>query len=223
MNGAHDMGGVHGFGPINAEPESEEELFHADWEPDAFAVTLACGMLGHWSIDMARSARERQDPAQYLANSYYETWFEGLETLLLETGLVTKEELKSGRASGPSSVKAADVDRALQVLATGGPTLMDDPVEPRFQVGDQVRVMNAHPAGHTRAPRYARGHVGTVEAYRGVHVFADANAMRPEEGGARRGEPLYSVRFAARELWGRDGGSHDTVLIDLWQPYLEDT
>ena len=66
-----------------------------------------------------------------------------------------------------------------------------------------------------------RGHVGCVEAYRGVHVFADANALRPEDGGGRRGEPLYTVRFAARELWGQDASAHDSVLVDLWQPYLE--
>ena len=217
MNGPHDMGGAHGFGPINAEPERSEPLFHAAWERRALAVTLACGMLGRWSIDMARWARERQKPAQYLANSYYETWTAGLETLLQETGLVTPGELESGKAETEPQALAVDAGRALEILATGGPTLMDVPLEPHFNVGDRVRVINRHPKGHTRAPRYARGHVGAIVAYRGVHVFADASAH-----GERRGEPLYTVRFTARELWGPDANTSDTVNIDLWQPYLED-
>ncbi|NQU57833.1 MAG: nitrile hydratase subunit beta [Rhodospirillales bacterium] len=221
MNGAHDMGGVPGFGPINAEPEREEPLFHADWEQRAWVITLACGMLGRWTIDMSRYARERQKPEQYLANSYFETWMAGLETLLLEAGLLTPTELESGRASTISPPVAVDAERAREILATGGPTLMDDPMQPRFRVGDPVLVIDNHPQGHTRAPQYVRGHVGTVEAYRGVHVFADANAARPEDGGQRRGEPLYTVRFAARELWGDDASPNDSVLIDLWQPYLE--
>lgn len=221
MKGPHDMGGVHGFGPINAEPERDEPLFHAVWESRAFAMTMACGLLGRWTIDMSRHARERQEPERYLANSYYETWMAGLETLLIESGLITAGELQSGRALSASSVTAVDGVRARQILATGGPTLMDVAMEQRFAVGDTVRVRNEDAAGHTRTPGYARGHVGAVEAYRGVHVFADANARRPEGGGQRRGEPLYTVRFTARELWGGKANARDSVSIDLWQPYLE--
>ncbi|MBT4933813.1 MAG: nitrile hydratase subunit beta [Rhodospirillaceae bacterium] len=221
MNGPHDMGGVAGFGPINAEPEREEPLFHADWEKRAWVITLACGMLGRWTLDMSRHARERQEPERYLANSYFETWMAGLETLLLESGLITAGELKSGKSLDIPAPVAVDAGRAWEILATGGPTLMDEPIEPRFKVGQQVLAKDNQPQGHTRAPRYVRGHVGCVEAYRGVHVFADANALRPEDGGGRRGEPLYTVRFAARELWGQDASAHDSVLVDLWQPYLE--
>jgi len=221
MNGAHDMGGVHGFGAINAEAETEEPVFHAEWEKRALAITLTCGMLGRWTLDRMRHARERQDPEQYLSNSYYETWTEGLETLLVETGLVSPEELKSGQVRDTSNVIAADVSRVQKILSTGGPTLMDVPVEPKYLVGDTVRVLNDHPAHHTRSPRYTRGRKGTIQAYHGVHVFADANALPPEDGGERRGEPLYSVSFTASELWGRAGGTNDIVLVDLWQPYLE--
>lgn len=222
MKGVHDMGGATGFGPINPEPEREEPLFHADWESRTLALTLACGMLGRWTLDMSRHARERQEPEQYLANSYYQTWMAGLETLLLETGLVTAEELDSGHAASPSEAVAADADKARQILATGGPTLMDIPMEPQFQVGDKVRVIDEIPKGHTRAPGYTRGRVGKIEAYRGVHVFADANSRHPEDGGERRGEPLYTVRFESRELWGEDANPQDSVRVDLWQPYLED-
>ena len=92
MNGAHDMGGMHGFGPINPEPD--EPVFHHEWERRAFAITVAAGFLGKWNLDMSRYARERMEPAEYLSTSYYEHWIHGLELLLVEKGLLTREEIK---------------------------------------------------------------------------------------------------------------------------------
>ena len=91
MNGAHDMGGMDGFGPI--EREENEPLFHAEWERRAFALTLAMGAHGLWNIDMSRFARENRDPVGYLEDSYYERWLYGLEVLLEQNGLVTPEEI----------------------------------------------------------------------------------------------------------------------------------
>jgi nitrile hydratase len=101
MNGGHDLGGMHGLGPI--EPEADEPVFHDEWEQRVFALTLATGALGQWSFDMVRHARERQHPADYLRHSYYENWLAGLEKLLVERGLVAPEELAGGRASAPAS------------------------------------------------------------------------------------------------------------------------
>ena len=92
MNGAHDMGGMHGFGPIN--PDSDEPVFHHEWERRAFAITVAAGFLGKWNLDMSRYARERLEPAEYLSTSYYEHWIHGLELLLVEKGILTQEEIK---------------------------------------------------------------------------------------------------------------------------------
>jgi nitrile hydratase len=216
----HDMGGVSGFGPINAESEHKEPLFHAPWESRVLAITVATGMLGRWTLDRSRHARERQPREQYLANSYYENWIAGLETLLVESGLLTPQELKSGKAQGKTPL-AINKDHALKILQTGGPTLMDEPLMPTFHIGQKVRVKDEQFPGHTRVPAYAQGCVGVVEAYRGVHVFADANAPGPEQGGERRGEPLYTVCFQASELWGAEANKKDTVCIDLWQPYLK--
>ncbi len=91
MNGVHDMGGMHGMGPI--APEANEPVFHHEWERRAFAITMAAGFLGEWNIDMARYARERMPPAEYLATSYYEHWLWGLERLLVEKGLLTQAEI----------------------------------------------------------------------------------------------------------------------------------
>jgi len=216
MNGAHDMGGMHGFGPVQDEPE--DEYFHGEWERRAFALTLACGGLGKWSIDEGRYSRERQPPARYLGNTYYEQWLHGLETLLVEKGLVTEEELRTGKAAGPkpNDVQALPAERVYKALQQGSPYTRPVDHPPGFAVGDRVRVVNDHPLTHTRAPRYVRGRVGTVVLYHGGHVFADASA-RGERGVA---DHLYNVAFDSKELWGIQAEPGD-VHLDLWEPYLE--
>ena len=92
MKGAHDLGGKPDFGKINSEPN--EPIFHSTWERRAFAITVATGFLGQWNLDMARYAREQMDDDEYLATSYYEHWIHGLETLLIEKGLLTQEEIQ---------------------------------------------------------------------------------------------------------------------------------
>ncbi len=92
MDGAHDLGGRHGFGPVNAP--DDEPVFQHEWERRAFAITLACGFLGEWNLDMSRFARERMDPGDYLDASYYEHWLHGLELLLLEKGLLSAKEIE---------------------------------------------------------------------------------------------------------------------------------
>ena len=216
MNGGHDLGGMHGLGPINPEPEAAEPVFHAEWERRAFAITLACGMLGEWNIDSARHARERQHPADYIKNSYYQNWLAGLETLLLDADLVSETELASGKAERASDKRAPTAADAETIIAAGDPARLNIDKQPRFSVGDKVRVANNHPLTHTRAPRYVRGRLGIINRLHGVHVFPDQNAL-----GNRVGEPLYSVRFEASELWGNTANHRDAVYIDLWEPHLE--
>jgi nitrile hydratase len=93
MNGIHDLGGMHGLGPIDRE--ENEPVFHHAWERRAFALNMAAGFLGEWNIDMSRYAREQMPPAEYLATSYYEHWLWGLERLLVEKGLLTRAELEA--------------------------------------------------------------------------------------------------------------------------------
>lgn len=96
MNGGQDLGGRHGFGPINPEPN--EPTFHTDWERRAFAITVGCGFLGEWNIDSGRHARESMAPPLYLRASYYEIWLHGLQKLLDERGMVTNEEVEARMA-----------------------------------------------------------------------------------------------------------------------------
>lgn len=215
MNGAHDLGGVDGFGPI--APEPDEPLFHHPWERRAFAVTLAAGMLGRWNIDMARFAREDTSPVTYLNATYYEQWLRGLQRLLVERGLVSAAELASGRAEGPGPVAAVPAARVPAILAKGASAMRDSNARPRFRPGETVRVRNLHPRGHTRLPRYVRGHVGVIERDHGVFVYPDFNAM----GGGEAPQRCYAVRFTARTLWGPDASAVDRVMVDLWDDYLE--
>lgn len=216
MNGAQDLGGQMGFGPV--APEVGEPLFHAAWEKRALALTLAAGAMGHWNIDESRHARESLHPVDYLSSSYYEIWTKALEVLLLRHGFVAREELASGQASvvptTPRRVLSADMVPA--VLAKGGPTHRDKAGAPRFAVGDRVKTILIHPSGHTRLPRYARGKSGVIEMRHGAHVFPDSNA----HGGGENPDWLYTVRFEARELWGREADPNSAVSIDAWESYL---
>lgn len=217
MNGAQDLGGQMGFGPI--DPEQDEPIFHADWEKRALALTLAAGAMGHWSIDESRHARESLHPADYLSSSYYEIWTKGLEKLLLRHGFVTPADLKAERPVDPAQPAKRKLDAAAVpgVLARGGPTNRDKAGAPRFKVGDKVRTIMIHPTTHTRLPRYARGKVGTVELLHGAHVFPDTSAHAKGE----QPDWLYTVRFDGLELWGRDADPATAVSIDAWEAYLE--
>lgn len=196
MNGAHDMGGTHGFGPVVAEVD--EPPFHADWERRVFALTLALGASGAWNIDMSRSAREDRPPQEYLSLSYYQLWLAGLERLVAE--------------HQPQRVlAAADV---AATLTRGGPAERPPPRAAAFAVGDRVRTANRHPRTHTRLPRYARDKVGTVELVHGCHVFPDRHVFGDDDP-----QWLYTVRFSAHELWGNDDAA--AVSIDAFEPYLE--
>ncbi len=216
MNGAQDMGGMMGFGPVL--PERNEPVFHTDWERRACAVTLAAGALGQWSLDESRFTRENLPPAQYLGKVYYDVWITAVETLAVKHGLISAEELASGRVmTRPASAPKVTPQRIAQAIAKGSPYDRPPASPAAFAAGQRVRARMANPAGHTRLPRYVRGRVGEIAAVRGVFVFPDSNAHRAGE------DPqwLYTVRFSARELWGPEGDARSFVTIDAFEPYLE--
>jgi nitrile hydratase beta subunit len=216
MNGVHDMGGMHGFGPV--QPDRDEAPFHGEWEARAFAMNRATGFLGAWNIDIGRYARETLPPHVYLGTTYYQKWALGLEKLLLDHGLVQADEIAAGHALHPAkpvkgTLTAANADRALSRSTFARPA----PAPARFAAGDRVRTKNIHPVGHTRLPRYARGHVGVVEAVRGCHVFPDSVVSGKGE------DPhwLYTVVFSGRDLWGDDADPTVKVSVEAWEPYLD--
>ena len=217
MNGLHDMGGMHGLGPI--DPQTDEPLFHAPWEARVLAMTLAVGAWGRWNIDASRHARESIPGPTYLAMSYYEKWLTALINLSVGAGLINAGELESGRpaAAAPKAAPPLTAERVPAVLAAGGPSSRDVPAPTRFRIGDRVRARNLNPAGHTRLPRYARGRVGVIERDHGAHVLPDTNAHARGECPER----LYGVRFDAREVWGEAARAGDSLHLDLWDRYLD--
>ena len=103
------------------------------------------------------------------------------------------------------------------LLKTGASTRVDVDVAPRFQPGDAVLVRNLNPETHTRLPRYARGKRGVIELDNGVFSFNDTNA----HGLGHHPQHVYSVRFAARELWGAAANERDSLYLDLFDDYLD--
>ena len=219
MDGAHDLGGMQGFGAVEAEPD--EPPFHAPWEGRTHGLMLASALaLGGGSI---RPHIERMGSAEYLATSYYEHWLAGIEARVIGRGAFTADELaaKQAQIAGGAAVpEARDAEAGAFARSLFGPfeiEVHDDAPPARFAVGDPVRVKRMHPAGHTRCPRYVRGAAGTIAL---VHPAQPL----PDHGGGDDApvEAFYSVAFAPTELWGTDAEpGRATVLVDLWESYLE--
>lgn len=207
MDGIHDLGGMSGFGPVEVEPD--EPVFHEPWEALAFALNaLGIVALGAYNADEYRHAVERMDPAAYLSATYYERTLTGVATLLVEKGVVSREELEA-RAGGPFPLSRPVAARPTADLAA-------QPVA-RYGVGDAVLVRDIHPAGHTRVPRYVRGKRGVVVHVAPAFSFPDASA----HGLPPRREHTYHVEFDAAALWPDAAASRATVVVDLWDSYLE--
>jgi len=217
MNGVHDMGGMHGMGPIRTE--DDEPVFHERWEARTFALTLVMAAWRKWTLDGSRHERELIPAAEYLRMSYYEKWLAALVELLVKSNLVTGAEVESGKAapSSPKAIPPLTADKVLPLVARGQPASRNVALVPRFQLGQRVRARNIHPTGHTRLPRYTRGKLGTIDRDHGVFVFPDTNAHFLGE----KPQHVYSVRFAASELWGDQAAPRDAVCVDMWDDYLE--
>ena len=238
MNGVHDIGGMHGFGPVVRE--ENEPVFHADWEGRTAALMRSALTGRVFNIDEFRRTIERMPPASYLAATYYERWLYALQTLLLEKGVVSSAELEAAvsrareagapgdgygdTASDSAQTSNADAsaglhrrDQAASPQPSGIALRYDRNYKPRFTIGDKVVARNMNPEGHTRVPRYARGKHGVIRHDWGVFVFPDTHA----HGQGANPQHCYSVEFDARELWGPDHSVRERIYIDLWEDYLE--
>jgi nitrile hydratase beta subunit len=218
VNGIHDMGGMHGMGPI--EHEANEATFHMPWEGRVYALMRVLRTRpGVWNLDAFRHGIEQLPPANYLRMTYYERWFAWILSTLVAAGDATEAEVEAGK-SAPGATKVSVLlkpEAVPAMVANRGTARRVVPSTPRFKAGDTVRARNMHPTGHTRLPRYTRGKTGVVSLDRGVHVFPDTNAHLQGE----KPQHLYSVTFAARELWGERASSRDAVHLDMWDDYLE--
>jgi len=232
VNGVHDLGGMHGFGPVVRE--ENEPVFHEEWERRMFALQMIARR--PYNVDELRRTIERMEPARYLAASYYERWLYAVESLLIEKGILRREEIeaaaekirvgKAAQAPAPGSAPTANGGLeskpapwlAKSARPGGAVKLRFDPsFKAGFKTGQRVMARNINPEGHTRIPRYARGHRGVIRHDWGVFVFPDTHA----HGQGANPEHCYSVEFTARELWGEEHPKNERVLVDLWESYLE--
>ena len=214
MNGIHDMGGMHGFGPVRIE--SDEPVFHGRWEARVFGMSLVSGLRLGGNIDARRHGLERLDPVTYLMNGYYGRWLARLEADLAGAGVLAPGELEA-RVAGKKAPAAA-----LPSLPAASPRpphafLREAARPPAFRVGDRVRTRNHQPAGHTRLTGYARGRRGVVARAYPACVLPDSNAHSQGENP----QPVYAVRFEARELWGEAAEPGTCVHLDCFESYLE--
>jgi nitrile hydratase beta subunit len=223
LNGVHDIGGMDGFGAI--QRETNEPVFHEPWESRVFGMFLTGAGMPPQPLDAGRHRLERLDPVKYLSSSYYERWLAMMESALIETGTLSQNEIEARVQQFaaapdlpvPRREDPARAERIANVFRAGRPATRTIRPKPHFAIGDKIVTRNHNPHGHTRLPRYARGKHGVIVAHHGAHVFPDANA----HGLGENPQHLYTVRIAMRELWGGDAEPNESVLIDLWESYLE--
>jgi nitrile hydratase beta subunit len=210
MNGIHDMGGMQDMGPLDYE--KNELVFHAPWERRTFAIW--------WAADTPPGYRYQAEiipPVEYLRMSYYERMLVAMTELMVASGMITRAELETGKpVQGTRKAELLTLAQVPAALIKSEPSIRSLPIAPRFKTGQQVRARNLNPVTHTRLPRYTRGKIGTIERDHGVYDFEDA-----EQQLDKKPQHVYSVRFAARELWGEEASQRDSVSVDMWDDYLE--
>jgi nitrile hydratase subunit beta len=223
VNGVHDIGGMDGFGAVI--PESDEPVFHEPWEGRVFALNiLGVGRVAI-PVDALRHRIELLDPLRYLTSTYFERWLAAMAQAIIDAGTLTSEEIEARMQqiaadpdhAMPRRENPAHAEAVAAALRAGSPVTRKIRKPARFALGDHVVTRNLNPLGHTRLPRYARGKRGVIALHHGGHVFPDTNA----HGLGEHPQHLYTVRFAARELWGKAAEAKESVLIDLWDSYLD--
>lgn len=228
MDGMHDLGGKQGFGAVSRE--ANEPVFHARWESRVFGMNLVGAGGAARNVDHFRHAVERIDPVAYLTHGYYGRWLGGLETMMVEAGVldtaaITRRAIEFGARPDDriASQPASPPDRLDPPKDYGDDPPADRgnqrPVQSvaRFRVGDRVRTLSHGVRGHTRLPAYARDRRGSVVSTHAGWVYPDSNA----HGRGEQPQHLYTVAFDGAELWGVEAEAGVVVHLDLFEPYLE--
>jgi nitrile hydratase beta subunit len=216
MDGIHDLGGMQGFGPVPVKSGDKDFADLADWEKRMWGLArsaLAPGI----TIDWFRHGLERMVPSDYLSFGYFNKWCANYLMLMIDNGSISMEDVTRGHVMDPAPpAKPVTLRDVLAITAKADISFETEaPAEPALAVGDAVVTRRTVPGDHTRLPRYARGARGSVIAHHGSHVLPDQGVH-----GKRVGEHLYTVAFAAPDLWGEDADPRDEVTLDLWESYL---
>lgn len=216
MDGIHDLGGMEGFGPVPIE--KDEPVFHHDWEGRVMGMRMLMAFWRKWNIDAGRHSIEVLPPAEYLSFTYYEKWLASVVNLSVGAGLISRNEVATGRPDPGAGTATPPVDAEgfLTLALKGRPSERQIPDAPAFAVGDRVHTARHGHSGHTRLPRYLRDRTGEVILHHGAHVLPDVSSTLTGEGP----EHLYTVRFQATDLWGPGADPNHSVTADLWESYL---
>lgn len=222
MTKIHDMGGM----PcVEALPVENKTVFEKKWHKIVLSLTLAVGALGKWNIDRSRYFRESLPPDDYKRFTYYEKWMAGLVNLMVDSGLVDQSELRDFKvANKPMQGVSVSPEALKSMIAKGDPSLCSSNTSFQpHEIGTLVKTKSP-PAnnylenGHTRLPAYSSGYQGEIVLFHGFHRLPDTNAhfLGPKP------EPLYTVSFKAKALWGDEAENpDDEIHLDLWHSYLE--
>jgi nitrile hydratase subunit beta len=216
MDGIHDLGGMEGFGPVPVKTGDADFRDIEAWEKRMWGLSrnnLAPGM----NFDWFRHGIECMVPSDYLGSAYFDKRCANYLVMMLDIGTITMDDIKRGHVETPDPPAAAKtLDETLAITrkseASFETTALTDPI---FVPGQRVETRRHSPGGHTRLPRYARGARGMITAHHGAHFLPDKGAR-----GIEMGEHLYTVAFAAPELWGQGADPRDEVMLDLWECYL---
>ena len=216
MARVHDMGGLPGQGRVVMD--EDEKPFHAAWEARMWGINEALEGDPGWTIDWWRHVRELITPEDYLTRPYLDQWMQVYAAMMVDSGLASVGDIASGKAQGPGPafhppMRAGDVAKAARRATDFRRPATKAPL---FAAGDKVRARTIGGIAHTRLPAYAMGKPGIVQALHGNHLLPDAGAL-----GRELAEPLYTIAFAAADLWPEGQGKHDRVFVDLWESYLE--
>ena len=220
MDGVHDLGGKEGFGKIDVK--EPEEPFHNEWEGRVLGIARSIARAEDWSLDWFRHCRELIEPTDYLSRPYYDQWLQTYLAMLVNSEMLTISEISRNKPDSdyPRNPQSISQPLAADKVETEFNTVTRYDREsnslPKYKKGERVKTIQYGNTGHTRLPMYARNKVGLVKSYRGNFLFPDAVAKGKEDA-----ESLYTIEFAATELWGNSANPNDKILIDLWESYLE--
>ena len=208
MSSLHNMGGMQGFGP--AWTTDEGTAFYTEDERRVFRLMMGL-MAGGWcDTDGFRDAVEGLPARTYARECFPTNYFLGMEKQLAERGLIRPGDLEAWMKGEKPTGRSAQPPQIV-------PSESEPPEPSRFRVGDRVKIGSVDRRGHNRLPNYLRGQIGTITAERGLVDFPDALAAR--EG--RRPQPVYTVEFLAREVWGDSAAGDDRLSAEIFQAYIE--
>lgn len=216
MDGIHDLGGMEGFGPVPVRQGDAAFRDLEDWEKRVYGLSC-CPITPGATIDWFRHGVERMVPADYLTFAYFNKWCATYLMMMIDNGTISTEDVKRGHVITPAAPPPAlSLQDALAEEAASDHSFeRPAPAAPAFAPGDAVETRRVMPGGHTRLPRYARGARGRIIAHHGAHLLPDDGAR-----GVETAQHLYTVAFAAPELWGAAADPRDDVTLDLWESYL---